>query len=166
MTKLSDVKNKLKIRRANIDDVQAIYETIFEAFESYKKYYTREAYEMTVISHIEIEKRIRSNKKEILVAVYNNEVVGTATIKIGDKNNIHIQSMAVRPEYQEKGIGLCILEEINKLAQKKGCKTVSLECFHPLRKAISLYEKCGFNRTGKTRDYYGVKIFEMLKDIG
>ncbi len=52
MIKSSDVKNKVEIRSANIGDVQPIYETIFESFEPYKRYYTREAYEMTVMTVI------------------------------------------------------------------------------------------------------------------
>lgn len=155
----------VEIRKANIGDVQAIYETILEAFESYKKYYTKDAYKMTVIGHAEIEKRICDDKKEIFVAVCDNEIVGTVTIKLKDESNIHIQSMAVKPKYQGKGIGMKILEEIDKIARKRGCKTMSLECFYPLKKAISLYEKCGFRKTGRSRDYYGIKIFEMLKEI-
>jgi len=120
---------------------------------------------MTVIRHTEIERRIRNDKKEILAAICNNEIVGTATIKMEDENNIYIQSMAVKPKYQGKGIGMKILKEIDKIARKKEYKTMSLECFYPLKKAISLYKKCGFKRTGKTRDYYGVKIFEMLKEV-
>ncbi len=73
--------------------------------------------------------------------------------------------MAVKPKYQGKGIGMKILKEIDKIARKKEYKTMSLECFYPLKKAISLYKKCGFKRTGKTRDYYGIKIFEMLKEV-
>ena len=120
---------------------------------------------MTVIRHTEIERRIRNDKKEILAAICNNEIVGTATIKMEDENNIYIQSMAVKPKYQGKGIGMKILKEIDKIARKKEYKTMSLECFYPLKKAISLYKKCGFKRTGKTRDYYGIKIFEMLREV-
>ncbi|HEC77396.1 MAG TPA: GNAT family N-acetyltransferase [Thermoplasmatales archaeon] len=161
MTKSSQVK----IRKANIGDVEAIYKTIFEAFEPYKKHFTRDAYEMTVISHTEIKKRILDDKREILVAICDNEIVGSVTIGIKDQSNIYIQSMAVRPKYQGKGIGLRILEEIDKIAQKKKCKKILLECFYPLKKAILLYEKCGFERTKKIRDYYGIRIFEMLKEV-
>jgi len=153
---------ELQMRIATFDDARAIHEIIAEAFEPYKKYYTKEAYNATVVSIAKIEKRLR--KREVLVATHDNKIVGTASIRIEGKN-IHISSMAVKPDYQGKGVGLQILREINELAIRKKCKTISLECFYPLRKAIKLYEKFGFKKTGKIRNYYGIKIFGMLKEI-
>ncbi|MFQ6116510.1 MAG: GNAT family N-acetyltransferase, partial [bacterium] len=77
--------------------------------------------------------------------------------------NLHIRSMAVKADYQGKGIGWRILQEINGLAKKKHCQTITLESFEPLTKAVSLYEKFGFRRTGRKKNLYGIRIFEMLR---
>jgi len=102
----------------------------------------------------EIENRITDQKIDVLVAIYDNKIVGTASIEMGKKENLHIRSMAVRPDYQGKGIGWRVLREINGLAKKGHSNTITLECFEPLMKAVSLYENFGFRRTGRKRNLY------------
>jgi len=58
-----------------------------------------------------------------------------------------------------------MLEKAEGIALDKHCISLSLETSAPLINAISLYEKFGFERTGKSRDYYGVAIFEMRKNL-
>jgi ribosomal protein S18 acetylase RimI-like enzyme len=157
--------NNIQIRKANISDIQEIHETLSESFEPYKQHYTEEAHKATVISPTEIEKRLTDQKSVVLLAVYNNKIVGTASIKIEQNGNFYLRSMGVKPNYQGLGIGICILEEINRIAKKEDCKVISLECYEPLKKATRLYEKFGFRRTGRKRDYHGLIVFEMIKEI-
>jgi len=157
--------NKLKIRIAVSTDIHSIHEILSEAFKPYRKYYTKKAYKATVISPEEIEKRIENSETIVLVADYANVVIGTASINLGDKTNLYIQSMAVKPTYQGKGIGLCILTIIERIGKEKNCKIMSLESYEPLKKAVLLYEKFGFKRTGKERDYQGITVFEMIKEL-
>lgn len=155
----------IEIRKARRNEVQEICEVLSESFEPYRQDYTEEAYKATVVSPSEIENRITDQKIDVLVAIYNDKIVGTASIEMGKKENLHIRSMAVRPDYQRKGIGWRILQEINRLAKKVHCKTITLECFEPLTKAVSLYENFGFRRTGRERDLYDIKIFEMMRQV-
>jgi len=156
-------KHDIRVRKARIGDAQGIYEVLSQSFEPYSRYYTEKAYKATVISVHEIENRINGQKTEVLVAIHDSKIVGTASIKIEEKAKLHIRSMAVIPSYQGRGIGRRILKRINELAKQKNCKTVSLECFEPLTKAVTFYEACGFRRTGRKRNYHGITIFEMTK---
>jgi ribosomal protein S18 acetylase RimI-like enzyme len=158
-------ENCVKIRKAQGNEIQEIHKVLLESFKPYKKYYTEEAYKATVISPGEIEKRLRNKNTEVLVAIYNNKIVGTASIKIKGKRELYISSMAVIPSLQGKGIGWRILEEINRLAKQKYCRIISLESSEPLKKAVNVYEKFKFRRTGKKRRYHGIIIFEMTKEI-
>lgn len=160
-----NMADDIEIRKAKNSDIQAIYEVLSEAFEPYKQDYTEEAYYATVISLDEIEKRLKKERTEVLVAEYSNKIIGTATITLHKNNDLYIRSMAVRPHIQKKGIGSLILDEIDLRARQKNCTRVSLECYEPLTKAITLYEKCGFRRTGKKRSYHGITIFEMKKEL-
>jgi ribosomal protein S18 acetylase RimI-like enzyme len=157
-------KGEVKIRGAVRDEVQEIHRVLSESFETYRISYTQEAYNATVVSPEEIQKRIDDPAIEVLVAVYDDEIVGTATISLKGKEEFYIASMGVRPATQGKGTGRRILEEIQRRARQKKCKTISLECYEPLGSAIKLYERFGFRRTGRKRAYHGIEIFEMKKE--
>jgi ribosomal protein S18 acetylase RimI-like enzyme len=73
--------------------------------------------------------------------------------------------MAVRPGYQGKRIGRLLLERIEQDARQRNVTTLSLECYEDLVPAIALYQKSGFNRTGRARDYDGIAVFEMIKNL-
>ena len=73
--------------------------------------------------------------------------------------------MAVDPPYQKKGIGYQLLEYISNIAREKNLHQLILESYKPLKSAIRLYEKYGFRKTGKKKNYYNIEIFEMIKYI-
>lgn len=157
-------KGVVKIKRAVREEVQEIHRVLSESFEPYRRSYTQEAYNVTVVSSEEIQKRIDDPEIEVLVAVCDDKIIGTATINLQAKEELYIASMGVRPATQGKGTGRRILEEIQRRAKQKKCKTISLECYEPLKSAIKLYERFGFRRTGRKRAYHGIEIFQMKKE--
>lgn len=157
-------KGEVKIRGAVREEIQEIHRVLSESFKPYQKDYTEGAYSATVVSPDEIEKRINDPEIEVLVAVYDDKIIGTATINLQGQEELYIASMGVRPATQGKGAGQRILEEIQRRARQKKCKTISLECHEPLKSAIKLYERFGFRRTGRKRAYHGIEIFEMKKE--
>jgi ribosomal protein S18 acetylase RimI-like enzyme len=159
------IKSQIRIREASITDVHEIHDILSESFTPFHQYYTPEAYQKTINSPTMIRKRIMDQKTEVLVVTYRNEIVGTASLTKQRNGRLHIRSMAVKPNYQNRGIGQCILEKIDKIAQEGHTKTISLECFKPLINAVSLYEKLGYRRTNKKRNYHGISIFEMIKEL-
>jgi len=66
----------------------------------------------------------------------------------------HILNLTVRPELQRQGIGSMLLKHFLHLARRHGADTLMLEVRPSNRKAISLYEKLGFNEIGVRRNYY------------
>ncbi len=165
MYKKTPSRDQVLVRNAYITESATIYEVLVAAFSPFGKYYTRQARKATVMSPREIEERIRDDKHEVLVATFNNEIVGTVTLQLRDERHIYVRSMAVSPYHQGSGIGRRLLEELERRAQQKGIKTISLECSEPLKTAIHLYESFGFTITGKKRVYHGVEIFEMKKEV-
>ncbi len=163
MVIVTNVKNDVTIKKAPKDTIQEIYDVLSESFTPYHIFYTEEAYEATVIPTYKIKKRIEDQKSDVLIAIYKDKIVGTASIEMQEETNVHIRNMAVKPKYQKKGIGRFILDEICTTAKEKHTKTISLECFGPLINAVSLYERCGFRKTGTKRNYHGIEIFKMVK---
>jgi len=129
------------IRPANISDVKNIHHILSEAFKPYKEFYTKEAYNVTVISTDKIIKRIKNPDFYVIVALIEDKIVGTTTIYIKNHNHMHIITMAVDPKYQKKGIGYNLLSYIHNIAREKKFQQISLESYKPLKKAIALYEK-------------------------
>lgn len=90
------------IRPANITDAENIHYVLSEAFKPYKEYYTKAAFNATVISTDKLVKRINDPEICILVILFNGRIVGTASIHQKNNNCLHISTMAVNPQYQKK----------------------------------------------------------------
>lgn len=72
---------------------------------------------------------------------------------------INIKEIHILPEYQGKGLGSRIINEINDRAAKKR-KYVSADCFIANERACNLYKSLGFSLMEKTDTHY---IFQYKK---
>ncbi len=155
---------EVDVRTATTNEAQAVHDILVESFEPFKEQYTEEAYNITIMTPAHIKERIHDDEHDVLVAYLNGKLVGTVALQYrGD--DVYVRSMGVVPAAQGKGVGRKMLEVIEERARHKGCKTITLECFEPLKRAISVYEKSKFRITGRKRRYYGIETFEMVKEI-
>lgn len=83
----------------------------------------------------------------IFVAIASDEVVGLATVlfeqKLIHKCAIaaHVEDVAVRPDFQRKGVGKALMAAIIEEARQRRAYKVVLDC---IRDNVPFYEKCGF----------------------
>lgn len=136
----------IKIRELEEKD---LFNGFLESLDSLRK-----ASDMNPKKVKEIFKKIRSDKNyKIYVAVLDSKVVGTTTLFIEQKfihdggKVGHIEDVAVRKEYQGKGIGQKVVKTLLEYAKKEGCYKTILDCNEDL---ISFYEKIGFKRYSST----------------
>ncbi|MGD9955454.1 MAG: ribosomal protein S18-alanine N-acetyltransferase [Candidatus Nanopelagicales bacterium] len=66
-----------------------------------------------------------------------------------------VQTIAVAPRSQGRGLGRELLDALLAEAARRGCTQVFLEVLDTNAPAIALYERSGFERQGRRRDYYG-----------
>ena len=66
-----------------------------------------------------------------------------------------VLSIAVDPDFQHKGIGKLLMDEIEKQAKKYGYKNLALTVHPHNHAAISFYEKLGWVKTYKTEPWSG-----------
>jgi ribosomal-protein-alanine N-acetyltransferase len=76
---------------------------------------------------------------------------GVMSIAAGES---HILNLTVRPESQRQGVGSKLMKHFVQLARRHDADTVMLEVRPSNKRAISLYEKYGFNEIGVRRNYY------------
>jgi len=66
----------------------------------------------------------------------------------------HITTIAVRTDMLRRGFGEATLIELMKLGRKSGVEKFTLEVRETNEEAIGLYEKFGFKRVGRRKNYY------------
>jgi ribosomal-protein-alanine N-acetyltransferase len=76
---------------------------------------------------------------------------GVMSVAAGES---HILNLTVRPESQRQGVGSKLMKHFVQLARRHDADTVMLEVRPSNKRAISLYEKYGFNEIGVRRNYY------------
>ena len=96
----------------------------------------------------------------ILSLVQNSEVVlvnceqkGFCLLRLSGKE-AEIITIAIRPQFQGRGIGYSILLEAIQLLQETECEKIFLEVDFTNAIAIRLYYKLGFKNCGLRKQYY------------
>ena len=78
--------------------------------------------------------------------------IGSVDVKEG-ANNIFLSGLYILPEYQSKGIGTEIINELVRRAEEAN-KRLELEVLKVNVKAQKLYEKLGFTKTDRDETKY------------
>ncbi|HSL20692.1 MAG TPA: ribosomal protein S18-alanine N-acetyltransferase [Vicinamibacterales bacterium] len=69
-------------------------------------------------------------------------------------DELHINTMAVRPEFRRQGLGRRLLEHVLADAARQGATRATLEVRRSNAAAIALYEAFGFAVEASRKDYY------------
>ena len=100
-------------------------------------------------ANVIFNKITKNSHQTIYVAEENSKIIGSASILIEQKfihdggKVGHIEDVAVRKEFQGKGVGRKIVVALLKYAEKQGCYKTILDCTDEL---IPFYENIGFKR--------------------
>jgi len=151
----------MEIRRATAEDAEAVLDCLRIAFEPYRAAYTPAAFDDTVPSSL--QERLRS--MILFVAVERGAVIGTLACAIDDSREAHLRGMAVRPEWQGSGVAAGLIDAAESEMIARSCTRATLDTTAPLKRAARFYEKCGYRRTGRTSDFFGMTLFEFAKTL-
>ena len=95
-----------------------------------------------------------TNPDGFIVANLNHKIIGFLIgIKINDQKT-KILMISVSPQHQKQKIGTKLLEEFIKRTQKEEINTIELEVRIDNHKAIQFYEKYGFRKIIKIKEFY------------
>jgi len=134
------------IEDASIKHLDRLYEIETQCFD-------REAFTKQQIAHL-----LTDYNSVSLVAKEKNEIVGFIIGMIYPERNSltgHILTIDVSPAYRRKGIAQKFLQEIEKIFRDKDVKSCRLEVREDNVAALRLYQKLGYEKIAKLKNYYG-----------
>ncbi len=151
-------ENSIKIVEAIPEDAKGIttvlYKTWLDTYPNEEIGITKEDVEDSYKDAF-TEEKIKSQQERIattpenqrrLVAKNGTDVIGIATM-IRNNDNNQLRTIYVLPEYQGKGVGSMLWNEIKKFCDHSKDTIVQVATYN--KSAISFYEKLGFVDTGK-----------------
>ena len=71
-----------------------------------------------------------------------------------NRKEMEIKNIAVSPEFQDIGIGSCMIEEIKQIARSQGCSAIWVGTPDSAFLQICFYKKNGFSIATVKKDFY------------
>lgn len=147
------------VLHADLKDLETLYKIEKECFSN-------EAFSKQQIAYF-----LKTSNAVSLVAQVDGKTAGfiTGLIEQHGKSRIaHIYTVDVVPKYRRIGVGLKLLEEIEKDFTEKGAEACFLEVRFNNLAARKLYQKHGYIEIGKLNNYYargihGIRLEKKLK---
>jgi ribosomal-protein-alanine N-acetyltransferase len=100
-----------------------------------------------------LKSELDNNFARFFVAFCGGKIAGY----IGSHNilgEVYITNVAVFPEFRRNGVGKALVEFLVGEMKAENAEFVTLEVRKSNLNAISLYEKCGFEKVGERKDFY------------
>ena len=129
----------LQLKVNNLNDfikLIKLYENVFE-MEPF-----------TYPSHDYLKKILKNENTIIMVAKYKEEIIAGLTAHqlastYIEANEVYVYDLAVHQDFQRKGIGTKLIEELKKISCNKGDKEIFLQADIADKYAIEFYKKIG-----------------------
>lgn len=106
------------------------------------------------------------DKGTCIVVKVKGMIVGTAICVENNSRSIEIMNIAVKEEYQNRGIGKKIITYIVDEAVKDGIKAIEIGTGNSSVNQMLLYQKCGFRIVGIDFDYFRRNYSEKILENG
>ncbi|MEJ5262285.1 MAG: GNAT family N-acetyltransferase [Ignavibacterium sp.] len=98
-----------------------------------------------------------------IIAVEDEKIVGCGRAHFNTEDEAQIRYMAVENNWQGKGVGKLILDELEKRVIEKGAKKIIL---HARENVVKFYEKNGYKILKPSHTLFGeIKHFLMIKNF-
>jgi GNAT superfamily N-acetyltransferase len=144
--------NTISIRAANLNDLETLlaFEQGVIATEKPLDVFLGNG----MLTYYDIPELITNKNTYLIVAVSNEELVGSGYIKIEDSNSYHknpehgyIGFIFVKPSFRGKKISTLILESLKRWAKEKNLKELRLDVYNNNSNAIKSYDSFGFKKS-------------------
>lgn len=153
-----DYRSLFQIRPANYDDIPSIMNIIGEAFKKYKEMANIEYVDALHETYEDVKKDI--DTKLVLIALSNDEPVGTVRVEIRPDRTAVLTRFAVKVSNQNAGIGKQIMNLVDSIMIRKNVKNIHLYTGSKVTPLIRFYYGRGFyiESTDTSRGYVRAKL--------
>jgi ribosomal protein S18 acetylase RimI-like enzyme len=93
----------------------------------------------------DIERKLKVNPELFLVGTEDNNIIATAMGGY-EGHRGWVNYLCVDPAYRKKGLGLKMMEVIEKKLLERGCPKLNLQVLADNFEAIQFYERIGYKR--------------------
>ncbi|TJY43865.1 GNAT family N-acetyltransferase [Cohnella pontilimi] len=104
------------------------------------------------------------NRGDCYVASYKDDIIGVFVLLKTRPETIEIVNIAVKEDFQARGIGKKLVLSAIDIAKQEHVKTIEIGTGNSGMKQMALYQKCGFRIVGVDQDFftrhYDEDIFE------
>lgn len=153
-----DDQTAARIRPAEARDIDALLTVERQCFNVY--YY---AYYM--LDRRDFEFCLEDADSLFLVVIVDGHVVGYILGPVEpwrEPPAAHIDSIAVLPEMQNRGLGSRLLQSFRAEARRAGCEVVTLEVATANEAGLAFFARHGFRKVRRLRHYYGKDLHGLL----
>lgn len=102
-----------------------------------------------------------SNSKFFVVRL-GSDIIGFSGMYIAAGAEGYVYNIAVNPLFRKKGIGTILTKKLINYAKENNLEFLSLEVRKSNNSAISVYEKCGFEKVGTRKNFYESPVEDAL----
>ncbi|TMJ23833.1 MAG: GNAT family N-acetyltransferase [Alphaproteobacteria bacterium] len=136
-------RSDIRVRKADRGDIDALLKLEHRVFATDR------------LSRRSLRRFLQSPGAEVLVAVEDGELAGTAIVLFRARSVVaRLYSIAVAPHAGGRGVAPMLLDAAEAAAMARGCRLMRLEVHHTNHAAISRYRKSGYREFGRHRNYY------------
>lgn len=139
-------QNILTIRQYTPSDQQAVEHLHVFVIQQTGAYLGRGPWDDDVYT---IEAAYLNNHGEFLIGEYEGQIVAMGALRHTSSTRAEIKRMRVHPDYQGRGFGQRLLNELEARARTLGYTTLHLDTSTMQIVAQKLYEKNGFREVGR-----------------
>jgi GNAT superfamily N-acetyltransferase len=143
--------NQINIRKAELNDLVILLEFeqgIIAAERPFDPTLKEEK-----ISYYNIEKMISANDVQVVVAVLNEQIIGSGYARIEEakpylnhKLYAYLGFMYTHPSHRGKGVNALIIESLTTWVRSQDVFEMRLDVYNDNPSAIKAYEKVGFKK--------------------
>lgn len=148
----------VEIRPAQADDMEGLLTIEQQCFNvAYYAFYT--------FDRRDFEFYLEDPESLFLVATSGGRLVGYVLGPVETWHEppaAHIDSIAVLPDSQHKGVGARLLGSFTELIHRHNCQVITLEVSPANEVGMAFFAKHGFRKVHRLRNYYGKGLHGLL----
>ena len=145
------MRNEVTIRRAGMDDLGVVAELINHGADDAPKYRVDEALMAGMReSFLAID---GSDNDQLMVAVWDGEVVGTFHVKYlyflagAGRPDALVEAVHVFKAFRGRGVGKAMMDWVMNAARERDCRRIQLTSNKLRERAHGFYERLGFAKS-------------------